>query len=446
MKQKKILPYAIGLLVVAIIVLVVGKKAGWFGQDFTISVATQTVESKTITELVTANGKIQPETEVKISPDVSGEIIELFVEEGNQVKAGDPLCVIKPDIYVSALNRAEAALNSSKARLAQAEAQQIERELAFKRAKTLFESGTIPVAEFETAEAAFKVAQSEVRAAEFSVKSADASVAEAKEQLTKTRIYAPISGTISALNVEKGERVVGTNMYAGTEMMVVANLDAMEVQVEVNENDIVKVTKYDTTLVEVDAYLQRKFKGIVTEIANSASTTGAATDQVTNFDVKIFLLSESYADLIDSISGNKYPFRPGMSATVDIQTETRNNVISVPISSVTTRIKKEGGGTEEVANEDTKTATTNDQTEEEAEENVVEREEKQEVVFVYRDGLVRKVEVKTGIQDNNVIEILEGLKEGDEVVIAPYNAINKSLKDSMQVKKVTEEELFKVKK
>lgn len=446
MKQKKILPYAIGLLVVAIIVLVVGKKAGWFGQDFTISVATQTVESKTITELVTANGKIQPETEVKISPDVSGEIIELFVEEGNQVKAGDPLCVIKPDIYVSALNRAEAALNSSKARLAQAEAQQIERELAFKRAKTLFESGTIPVAEFETAEAAFKVAQSEVRAAEFSVKSADASVAEAKEQLTKTRIYAPISGTISALNVEKGERVVGTNMYAGTEMMVVANLDAMEVQVEVNENDIVKVTKYDTTLVEVDAYLQRKFKGIVTEIANSASTTGAATDQVTNFDVKIFLLSESYADLIDSVSGNKYPFRPGMSATVDIQTETRNNVISVPISSVTTRIKKEGGGTKEVADEETKTATTNDQTEEDAEENVVEREEKQEVVFVYRDGLVRKVEVKTGIQDNNVIEILEGLKEGDEVVIAPYNAINKSLKDSMQVKKVTEEELFKVKK
>jgi HlyD family secretion protein len=446
MKQKKILPYAIGLLVVAIIVLVVGKKAGWFGQDFTISVATQTVESKTITELVTANGKIQPETEVKISPDVSGEIIELFVEEGNQVKAGDPLCVIKPDMYVSALNRAEAALNSSKARLAQAEAQQIERELAFKRAKTLFESGTIPVAEFETAEAAFKVAQSEVRAAEFSVKSADASVAEAKEQLTKTRIYAPISGTISALNVEKGERVVGTNMYAGTEMMVVANLDAMEVHVEVNENDIVKVTKYDTTLVEVDAYLQRKFKGIVTEIANSASTTGAATDQVTNFDVKIFLLSESYADLIDSVSGNKYPFRPGMSATVDIQTETRNNVISVPISSVTTRIKKEGGGTKEVADEETKTATTNDQTEEDAEENVVEREEKQEVVFVYRDGLVRKVEVKTGIQDNNVIEILEGLKEGDEVVIAPYNAINKSLKDSMQVKKVTEEELFKVKK
>jgi len=441
MKQKKILPYAIGLLVVAIIVLVVGKKAGWFGQEFSISVATQKVESKTITELITANGKIQPETEVKISPDVAGEIVELYVEEGDEVKAGDPLCVIKPDMYISALNRAEATLNSSKARLAQAEAQQIERELAYKRSKQLYNGGAIPVSEFETADAAYKVAQSEVRAAQFSVKSAEASVSEAKEQLTKTRIYAPISGTISALNVEKGERVVGTNMYAGTEMMVVADLDRMEVEVEVNENDIVKVSKYDTALVEVDAYLQRKFKGIVTEIANSASTTGAATDQVTNFDVKVFLLSNSYADLIDSASGNIYPFRPGMSATVDIQTETRNNVISVPISAVTTRVKKEGGGTEEVKAE----TEENTNSEEGTEENTVQREEKQEVVFVYKDGLVRKVEVKTGIQDNNSIEILEGISVGDEVVTAPYNAINKTLKDSMQVKKVTEEELFKTK-
>jgi len=442
MKQKKFLPYAIGLLLIVVILLVAGKKAGWYGKEFSISVATQTVESKTITELVTANGKIQPKTQVKISPDVSGEVIELYVEEGDQVKAGDPLCVIKPDLYVSALNRAEATLNSSKARLAQSEAQQIERELAFKRAKTLFESGTIPVAEFETAEAAWKVAQAEVKAAEFSVKSAEASVAEAKEQLTKTRIYAPISGTISALNVEKGERVVGTNMYAGTEMMVVANLEEMEVQVEVNENDIVKVSKFDTTLVEVDAYLQRKFKGIVTEIANSASTTGTTTDQVTNFDVKIFLLSESYADLADSVSGNKYPFRPGMSATVDIQTETRENVISVPISAVTTRIKKEGGGTEEVETEkEAKPVAETDQA-----EQTINKEEKQEVVFVLRNGLARKVEVKTGIQDNNSIQILEGLSVGDDVIIAPYNAINKSLKDSMNVKKVSEEELFKVKK
>lgn len=436
MNQKKILPYAIGLVVIAIVILVVGKKAGWFGQEYSISVATEKVESKTITELITANGKIQPETEVNISPDVAGEIVELHVEEGDEVQAGDLLCVIKPDMYVSALNRAQAALNSSKARQAQAEAQQIEREMAFNRAKQLYESGAIPVSEYESAEAAYKVAQAEVRAAEFSVKSAEASVSEADEQLTKTKIYAPIAGTIAALNVEKGERVVGTSMMVGTEMMVVADLDRMEVEVEVNENDIVKVSKNDTALVEVDAYLQRKFKGIVTEIANSASTTGTSTDQVTNFDVKVFLLAESYVDLIDSVAGNLYPFRPGMSATVDIQTETRDNVISVPISAVTTRVKKEGGGTEEVKDE------SESPMENEDEEDVVEREEKQEVVFVYKDGIVRKIEVKTGIQDNNSIEILEGISEGDEVVVSPYNAINKTLKDSMLVKKVTEEELF----
>lgn len=439
MSQKKILPYVIGLTVVAIVLLIVGKKAGWFGSDPAVKVATETVKSKTITEFITANGKIQPETEVKISPDVSGEIIELYVEEGDEVQKGDLLCVIKPEMYVSALNRAEATLNSSKARLAQAQAQQIERELSYKRAKQLYEKGTIPVSEFETAEAAYKVAQAEVRAAEYSVKSAEATVEEAKEQLTKTKIYAPISGTISALNVEKGERVVGTSMMVGTEMMTVADLDKMEVQVEVNENDIVKVMKNDTALVEVDAYLNRKFKGIVTEIANSASTTGTSSDQVTNFDVKVFLLRESYADLIDGEGANMYPFRPGMSATVDILTETREGVISVPISAVTTRIKKEGGGTLEVEDK------TAENTMGEEEEEPTEREEKQEVVFVYKDNMVRKVEVETGIQDDRSIEILKGLSEGDEVVVAPYNAINRSLKDSMNVKKVKEEELFSTK-
>ncbi|MCY1723502.1 efflux RND transporter periplasmic adaptor subunit [Prolixibacteraceae bacterium Z1-6] len=438
MKQKKILPYAIGLVVVVIILLVVGKKQGWFGNDFSINVATQKVESKTITEFITANGKIQPKTEVKISPDVAGEIVELFVEDGQAVVKGDPLCVIRPEMYISALNRAQATLNSSKARLAQAEAQQIERELAFKRSKQLFDKGTIPVAEYETAEAVYKVAQAEVRAAQYSVLSAQASVEEAEEQLTKTRIFAPISGTISALNVEKGERVVGTSMMIGTEMMIVADLDKMEVQVEVNENDIVKVTKNDTALVEVDAYLNRKFKGVVTDIANSASTTGTTADQVTNFDVKVLLLKESYKDLIDEENGKLYPFRPGMSATVDILTQTREGVISVPISAVTTRIKKEGGGTKEVSDD---TTAAND-----AEEVSTVKEEKQEVVFVYNDNRVKKVEVKTGIQDNNSIEIIEGVAEGDEVVTAPYNAINRTLKDSMSVKKVKEEELFKTKK
>ncbi|WP_167614069.1 efflux RND transporter periplasmic adaptor subunit [Maribellus sediminis] len=437
MKQKKILPYAIALVVIVIIVLVIGKKKGWFGNDFTINVATEKVESKTITEFITANGKIQPETEVKISPDVAGEIVELYVEEGDQVEKGKLLCIIKPEIYVSAVNRAEAALNSSKARLAQAQAQMIERELSYKRSKELYDKGTIPVAEFETAEAAYKVAESEVMAAQYSVRSAEASLSEAEEQLTKTKIYAPISGTISALEVEKGERVVGTSMMVGTDMMTVADLERMEVQVEVNENDIVKVMKSDTALVEVDAYLGRQFKGIVTEIANSASISGTTADQVTNFDVKVLLLKDSYKDLIDPANGNLYPFRPGMSATVDILTETREGVISVPIAAVTTRIKKEDGGTEEVK-EEGENASDN--------EEATERDEKQEVVFLINGDRVKKVEVETGIQDNTSIEILKGIKEGDEIVTAPYNAINRTLKDSMLVKVVKEEDLFKAEK
>lgn len=444
MKNKKILPIAIGVVVIAIVLLVVGKKQGWFGKEFTISVATETVKAQTLTEFINANGKIQPETQVKISPDVSGEVIELYVEEGNEVKAGDLLCVIKPEMYVSALNRAEAALNSAKARQAQSEAQLIERELQFKRARQLYEKNTIPVSEFETAQASFQVAQAEVKAAEFSVKSAEASVAEAREQLTKTKIYAPISGTVAALNIEKGERVVGTSMMTGTEMMVIADLNKMEVWVDVNENDIVKVAKFDTALVEVDAYLNRKFKGLVTEIANSAKSgvAASAADQVTNFEVKVLLLHDSYADLIDSSTNNIYPFRPGMSAAVDILTETRENVISVPISAVTTRVKKKGGGTVEVSDE----VKNEVPAEGEQKENVIEQDEKQEVVFVLKDNRARKVEVKTGIQDNNSIQIIEGVSAGDEVIIAPYNAINKTLKDSMMVKKVTEEELFKVKK
>ena len=432
MKQKKTLPYIIGIAVVIIIVLIVGKKQGWLGSDVSVKVSTETVESKTITEFITANGKIQPETEVKISPDVAGEIVELHVEDGDAVEQGKLLCVIKPEMYVSAVNRSEAALNSSKARQAQAEAQQIESELSYKRSKQLYDKGTIPVSEFESAEAAYKVAQAEARAAQYSVLSAQASLDEAEEQLIKTKIYAPITGTISALNVEKGERVVGTSMMVGTEMMTVADLNKMEVQVEVNENDIVKVMKGDTALVEVDAYLNRKFKGIVTEIANSASVTGTSSDQVTNFDVKVLLLKDSYVDLIDPENGNLYPFRPGMSATVDILTETRENVISVPISAVTTRIKKEDGGTKEV---DADSENSDD-------ENTAQRDEKHEVVFVYADGRVMKTEVETGIQDNNSIEILKGIKEGDEVVTAPYTIINRTLKDSMLVKKVNEEDLF----
>jgi len=442
--SKKLLPYAIALMVILIIVLVTGKKMGWFGKDYQINVATKIVESKTITELITANGKVQPATEVKISPDVSGEIIELAVKEGNEVKKDQLLMVIKPDMYIQEYNRDLASLSSSQARLAQADARLIEGEMSFKRSSTLYKQDAIPISDFETAQASYKVAQSEVKAAQFAVKSAEASVAEAQEQLVKTKIYAPMNGTVARLNVEKGERVVGTNMYAGTETMVIANLRLMEVKVDVNENDIVRVNLRDTALVEVDAYLGRKFKGIVTEIANSANTAGASTDQVTNFNVKILLLEESYKDLVDSAGGKIYPFRPGMSATVDIQTETRKNVISVPIQAVTTRSIKNNGKLAEKKVEEEKP---------EAESEAVTKQgtkskddEKVEVVFVYKDGKVKKQTVKTGIQDSQNIEIVEGIKAGDEVVVAPFNAINKLLNDSSVVKKVDEKELFKVKK
>ncbi|HET6556673.1 MAG TPA: efflux RND transporter periplasmic adaptor subunit [Prolixibacteraceae bacterium] len=443
-KSNKFLPYIIGVAILLIILLVVGKSQGWFGKDFEINVATKVVESRTITELITANGKVQPATEIKISPDVSGEIIQMDIEEGDEVKKGQLLMVIKPDIYIQSLNRAQASLSSSQARLAQAEARMIESEMAFKRSSSLFKQDAIPVSDFETAEASFKVAQSEVKAAQFAVKSAEASVAEANEQLVKTKIYAPMDGTVSRKNVEKGERVVGTNMYAGTEMLIIANLYLMEVKVDVNENDIVRVNLNDTALVEVDAYLGRKFKGLVTEIANSANVVAGSTDQVTNFSVKILLLEESYKDLTDTVAGKKYPFRPGMSATVDIQTETRKDVISVPIQAVTTRsltnnVKEEPKVDEGPQPEEEGEAVT-------TQDNKKADEEKVEVVFLFKEGKVFRQPVKTGIQDSENIEILEGLKTGDEIVIGPFNAINKLLNDSTQVKKVDEKELFKPKK
>jgi len=426
-KKNKTLPFLIILVLISIIVLILGKKKGWFGADFQVSVLTQKVENRTITELITANGKIQPKTEVKISPDVSGEIIELNVQEGDDVKKGQLLVIIKPDIYIQALNRAEAGLNSAKAMLAQAQARLMESELAYKRSKQLFDQQTIAQSDFESAEASFKIAQAEVRSAEFSVKSNEASVAEAQEQLVKTKIYAPMDGTVSKLNVEKGERVVGTNMYEGTVMMVISDLDQMEVKVEVNENDIVKVSKNDTALVEVDAYLKRKFKGIVTEIANSANTVGTSGDQVTNFDVKVLLMKSSYADLIDSVGMQRYPFRPGMSATVDVQTETRTNVTAVPIQAVTTRVAENA---------------PND-----GEQTVDKKEpQKREVVFVLRDGRAFSQPVSTGIQDNADIEIESGLQAGDEVITGPFNAVSRLLKDSMEVKRVDEKELFSAKK
>lgn len=425
MKNKKLFRIVIIITVAVIILAFIGKRVGWFGKEETFEVTTEKGEKRTIIETTTANGKIQPETEVKLSPDVSGEIVELYVKEGEDVEKGKLLLKIKPDTYISMRDRAEASLNSAKARLAQVEAQYIQSELSYKRNKQLWEQKTISKAEFENAEATFKMAKADVEAARFTVKSGEASLKETEENLIKTSVYAPMPGTISRLNVEKGERVVGTEMMSGTELMRIANLNRMEVMVEVNENDIIRVLTGDTAIVEVDAYMDDKFNGIVTEIANSATTTGISVDQVTSFDVKILLLKESYQHLITET--NPTPFRPGMSATVDIQTETKWDILSVPIQAVTTR------------------ADTTEQTYDE-EESSFDDEELKQVVFVVNENMALSKEVETGIQDNNYIEILSGITEEDEVVIAPYSAISKKLNDSSLVEVVTKEELFKEKK
>jgi HlyD family secretion protein len=419
MKTNKILKFLIPIVLVLIIIAAIGKKKGWFGKALTIKVAVEEVQKRDITETITANGKIQPEKEVKISPDVSGEIVELTVKDGYHVEKDQLLLRIKPDIYISQRDRSIAALSSARARLAQAEAQYTQSELSYKRSKQLYSEQTVSKSDFEQAEASYTVAKSEVDAAKFSVISAEASLKEANENLVKTSIYAPMSGTVSMLLVELGERVAGTNLMAGTEMLRVADLSRMEARVEVNENDIVKVKMGDTALIEVDAYLDRKFKGVVTEIANSAKTTGVSADQVTNFSVKILVLPESYQSLVDA--GDKNPFRPGMSVSVDIQTQSKKDILTVPIQSVTTRsdTTKAGG---HAAMKDIKT-----------------------LVFATDGKYALKKEVKTGIQDNTYIEVLSGLNEKDKVISAPFSAISKKLADSTLIEVVKKEELFKVK-
>ncbi len=441
MKKKKNTPLYIGVVIVIVIIaLIAGKKAGWFGKEIALKVAIEKVQKKDITEIITANGKVEPQMLVKISPEVPGEIIELPVKEGDEVTKGDLLVVIRPDIYISNRNRNEAALNSQKARMAQAEAQLVEKELTYQRSKQLFEKSTIAKSDFETIEASYKVAQAEVQAARYAVKSAESSLSEAQENLTKTKIYSPISGTVSKLNVEQGEKVVGTNQFAGTELMTIADLTKMEVKVEVNENDIVNVEKADTANIQIDAYQKRKFLGKVTEIASSANVSGLSTDQVTNFNVKILLLQESYQDLLGS-NLHRYPFLPGMSATVEIRTETRRGVISIPIQAVTTR------SASGIAKKGTTQPVKEDQGENKtAEKTAIKEPEQFEVVFVKRDKLARQVNVKTGIQDNATIEIVEGLNTDDEIVIAPYGLVSKILKDSTSIEVVKIDDLYKVKK
>jgi HlyD family secretion protein len=320
-------------------------------------------------------------------------------------------------------------LSSSKSRLAQAESQFQKAELTYNRNKKLFDDKVISSQDFESIKSAFEVAKAEVDAArmaiasgEFTIKSSQASLKESRENLNKTNIYAPVDGTVSKLSKEKGERVVGTNMMEGTEIMRLANLNEMEVNVDVSESDIVRVSRGDTAEIEIDAYLGRKFKGIVTEVANSATISGVqSTDQVTNYTVKARILRESYQDLLVGKSADFSPFRPGMSTTIDIITNRVLSVLSVPIAAVTTRdsLKSESKKTAEVTNSKVK-----------------------ECVFIVVDGKVKMKFVKTGIQDNMSIQILEGLTADDKVVTSPFRAISKTLKEGDVVKVVQKEELF----
>jgi HlyD family secretion protein len=415
MKSNKILKILIIVVFVLLVFAFIGKKAGWFGKAVTVKVAVEYAEKRNITETITANGKIQPEKEVKITPDVSGEIVELNVREGDHVEKGELLLRIKPDVYISQRDRSVAAISSARARLAQAEAQFKQTELSFDRTKQLYGEQTISRSDYEASEASYNVAKAEVDAARFAVTSAEASLKEANENLIKTSIYAPMSGTVSMLLVELGERVAGTNLMAGTEILRIADLSRMEAQVEVNENDIVRVSPGDTAIIEVDAYLDEKFKGVVTEIANSAKTTGVSADQITNFDVKIFILPQSYEKL--ATNGNN-PFRPGMSTTVDIQTESKKDIITVPIQSVTTRT------------DTSKVVSASD-------------EEIRTLVFVTDGEYALAKDVKTGIQDNNYIEIMSGIEDSARVISAPFSAISKKLSDSTLIEIVKKEDLYK---
>jgi len=452
-KKLWIIIAAVAVIAVIVIIAVVKGK----GNDAQ-KVSTEKVVKRTIIQTVSSNGKIQPEKDIKISPYISGEVVELMVKEGDQVKKGDLLAKIDPEIYISASDQAEASLNTQKANLANAKARLAQSKatfenarLTFERQEKLFQQNVISKAEYDQSKASFQVAQAQVtageqdiHASEFMVKNSEAALKRSNQDLNRTAIYAPNDGTVSKLSVLKGERVTGASQFSsGTEIMRIANLNEMQALVEVNENDIVRVKMGDTALIEVDAYLNRKFKGLVTEIATSANTTGVSVDQVTNFNVKIHLLKEAYQDLLDPAKPDYSPFRPGMSCTVEIQTETAVNTLSVPIQAVTTRVAKDSL---DKLNE--KTQKTRDNGDEKITfvSTKKKSDEVKECVFVIVDGKAKKIDVKTGIQDNTNIQVLSGLKESVEVITAPYSLVSKTLNNGDKVKKVDKKDLFEKEK
>lgn len=436
----------ISLGVIAVL-LIVGKATGVIGKPDKTQVATEKAAVREINENVSASGKIKPHVEVKISPEVSGEVVELPIKEGDVVKKGQLICKIRPDILKSGYDRAVASYNSQKASvgnssqmLKQAEATYNNQEAIYKRDKTLFDNKVLTASEFDAAKASYDGAKAALEAAKqnvigstYGLAQTQASVKEAQDNLVKTTIYSPVDGVISKLSIQKGERVLGTAQFAGTEIMTISDLSALDVDVDVNENDINRIVLGDSSKIEVDAFLGKKFNGTVIEIGSSANVVGTNADQVTNFTVKVRLDPKSYLSLMNKSADNPSPFRPGLTATVDIKTN-HTRSLSVPIQSVTTRDEKKmdmpaagGSGPQKPAADVKKTASA---------------DLAKEYVFVYNAGKVKQTLVTTGIQDDTYIQILSGLLPGDEVVSAPYPAISKTLKDKAEVEKVDKAKLF----
>lgn len=401
MKNKKLYVIAAVAIVIAILIAI-GK-----GKETGIVVNLSKPSVTTITESIPCNGKIQPVTEVKISPDVSGEIVQLEVESGDTIRKGDLLLRIKPDIYISNKERAEASLNSSKAQYLQQKANLAQAELDHKRNTVLYNQKAISQSEYEKSLTQLEIAKEQLQSYEYSVKGAEAALNEAIENLGKTSIYAPMNGVVSRLDVELGERVVGTSQMAGTEMLRIADLNDMEVIVDVNENDIIRINKYDNAIVEIDAYPNRKFQGVVTKVASSSKSSATASiDQVTNFEVNVSINRDSYKDLFDI---NPIPIRPGMSASVTIITNVKDSILTVPIMAITTR------------------------------GNLIDSLDKNisipQQVFVYNTttNTVNVRLVETGIQDMANIEVIKGLDKDEQIVVGPYSAISKELLNNSTV-------------
>ncbi|MFI5136727.1 MAG: efflux RND transporter periplasmic adaptor subunit [Sphingobacteriales bacterium] len=440
-KTTKYILISLGALAVLIIVL---KVTGLIGKPKLTQVATEKATVREINETVTASGKIKPHVEVKISPEVSGEVVELPIKEGDVVKKGELLCKIRPDILKSELDRAEAQYNTQKAQIGnskellnQAKATLDNQESIYKRDQALYQNKVITAAEFESAKsgylgakAAFEASKQNVVSSTYGLAQSQASVKEAGDNLVKTTIYSPVDGVVSKLSIQKGERVLGTQQFAGTEIMTISDLSQLDVNVDVNENDINRIQLGDSSKIEVDAFLGKNFTGVVSEIGSSANVVGTNADQVTNFTVKVRISPDSYKNLLIKTAANPNPFRPGLTATVDINTSHVKS-LAVPIQSVTTREEKKAATA----------AKPDDQSQDNSNKPQIVAPVK-EYVFVYKAGKVKQVLVTTGIQDDTYIQVLSGLKAGDEVVSAPFATIAKLLNDNMAVEKVDKSKLF----